>query len=74
MGDGLGALSPGRQREILSFGRRFVCLESPEEIAEHRFIPKMGTEELWPISSRCCQWQMKKGIAGCTLKESTLKS
>lgn len=55
--------------EIVSFARRFVCLESAEEVPEHRFIPKVGTEELWPINSRCRQWQMEKGIAGCTHKE-----
>lgn len=62
-------LCPGGQSEIVSFARRFVCLESAEEVPEHRFIPKVGTEELWPVSSRCCQWQMEKEIAGRTHKE-----
>lgn len=60
----------GGQREILTFARRFVCLESAEKM--NRFILNVGTEELWPVSSRCCQWQMKKGIAGRTLKERGL--
>lgn len=45
-----GSALEGREKSSL-LPERLCALESAEEIAEHRFIPKIGTEELWPVIS-----------------------